>query len=136
MSNNGKEFTKQVKFDLLNKFRKNATKTAKRIDKIQQDTIKDFSAVDSGFLQQKTFTQFEVNLSSNILAKAIFRTRGVKYATYVITGTGTNENYGERDYLVEARTRALDDITTDTFKRTTRRGSPNKKGRKIAKRRF
>jgi hypothetical protein len=136
MENNSQIWIKQVKYDLLDNFKKNAIKTSRKIDQIQQEVIEDFGAVDSGFMQLKTFTKFQVNLSSDIIAEASFRTREADYARFVIDGTGTNSKYGPRNYLTEARQQVADYLTTDSYTKTFKKGSPNKKAKKIGKRKF
>lgn len=136
MSNNGDIFVAQVKKDLIGKFKQNAPNLGKKIDQLQQQTIEDFEAVDSGFMQLKTFTKFQVNFSSNILAEATFRTRGVSYAQFVVFGTGTNRRYGQRNYLETARDQTLELIKTDSYTRVFKKGSPNKGKKRIGKRQF
>jgi hypothetical protein len=136
MSNNADLFVAQVKKDIIDKFRQNAQGLDRKIDQLQQQTIEDFEAVDSGYMQLKTFTKFQVNFSSNIIAEATFNTRGVNYAQYVIDGGGTNKDYGQRNYLETARDQTLDLLTKDSYTRVFKRGSPNKGKNRIGKRQF
>jgi len=137
MSNNGNVFIQQVKADLIGQFKKNAVKLSNQIDKIQQDTIDDFEAVDTGLLQLKTFTKFQTNLTTDIIAEASFITRGVDYAQYVIDGSGTNRKYGKRNYLETARDQTAEQITTGKYTRIFKRGASPKSGKlRLLKRTF
>jgi hypothetical protein len=136
MSSNSQTFIKQVKADLLAQFKKNAVGISNKIYSISQDVIDDFAIPNTGFLSLRTFTKFQVNLGSDVVAETSFQTRGVDYAKYVTKGSGTNSDYGERNYLVEARTQVADYLTTGNYTRIYKKGSPNKGSRVYQRRKF
>ena len=136
MSNNSTEFIAQIKSDLIASLKKNEDKLKSDIDELQQDTIEDFKIPDSGFLSLKTFTKFNVNLSSDIIAEANFTTRGVKYAQFVVDGDGTNKSYGQRNYLETARNQTLQLVKSEKVTRVFKKGGKNKGKRIYAKRTF
>ncbi|MGL5964719.1 MAG: hypothetical protein ACRCZ2_10045 [Fusobacteriaceae bacterium] len=127
-------FSQQVKVDILKKFKANSIKFSRKADDILQQQVEDYEAVDSGFLQLKTFQKTVVNLTSNLIATFTFTTRGVKYLKYVLFGLGTNQRYGNRNYLQKSVENTLDFILTDKYQRSYKKGSPNKGDRKFAKR--
>jgi hypothetical protein len=136
MPSNSQTFIKQVKADLVAQFKKNAIVISNKIDSISQDVIDDFNITDSGLLALKTFTKFQVNLGSNVIAEASFTTRGVYYAQFVIDGTGGNSPYGQRNYLLEARSQVADYLTTGVYNRRFKPGGKNKGPRVYARRKF
>lgn len=130
-------FAQGVKQDILDGYRKNAIKFDRKAGQILQQIIDvDFRITDGGLLNLRTFQKSVIQPNANILQEFSYQTRGVPYAVSVYFGLGTNRRYGKRNYLEEAARQFLQFLTTGSYTRTFKRGSPNKGIRTIQARSF
>lgn len=135
-------FVKNIRQDIVSKFRQNFAKYDRMATFILQEVIDEsFNITDTGFLALKSFQRSIVNLSSGVIGEFSFQTRGVIYSESVYYGIGKNSKYKGDDglgrrYLEEAGKLTLEYIITGKYTKSFRKGSPNKAGRNPANKRI
>ena len=98
---------------LLAKISQNAQEFENLSNKIQKDTIESIQAIDTGYLQSKSFAKFQVKTKKAIVT---FKTQAVSYASYVYFGLGTNRKYGARKWNEFSAKSLLQYLNTGSYK--------------------